>query len=178
MIKINNIVLFIFISFFFAECNKTEVVTHTEYNVKLSNPTSTQGTCNCGEDPCKFYNVLSFCPCAKKILDNNNSRNFTVNWNEGCCNGFSNSFGKVCYTGDKNELYVQISNIPVCLQECFGDVYCFRATIIKCTKNTFYIGWNDANGNYLELTNDDIYIHLKCIKNGISYECKGSVTWQ
>lgn len=177
MKTINNL-LFIFILSFLVECNKKEVVTNTEYNVKLSNSTSTQGTCNCGKDPCKFYDVFFFCSCAKKILDNKDSRNFTVSWNFGCCNGFSNSFGKVCYTGDKDELYVQLSNIPVCLQDCFGDVYCFRANIIKCTKNTFYIGWNDEIGNFLELTNDDIYIHLKCIKNGISYECKGNITWQ
>lgn len=160
-------------------CNKKEtIITQTEYNSKIKNVASTQGACNCQSNPCKFYDILFFCPCAKKILNNQNSRNFIVNWNTNCCGGgMSVSYGKVCYTGDKNELYVQLSNIPGCLYDCFGDVYCFRATIIKCTQHSFYIGWNDSV-NSMELTNDDIYMNLKCNINGVYYECKGDVQWQ
>lgn len=167
------------ISGMLTQCGKKEtLVTQTEYNAKIKNSSSVYGLCGCGENPCKFYNILFFCPCAKRILNNQDSRNFVVNWYSSCCGNPYVSYGKVCYTGDKNELYVELSGIPSCLRDCFGETYCFRANIIKCNKNTFYIGWNDSNSNVMELSNDDIYLHLKCNVNGITYECKGSVNWQ
>jgi len=181
----NTAFYLVFLLFILIGCEKQETtITITDFNSKLPKDTAAiLSSCPCGSRPCNFTIYSTFCECSKLILDNKDSRSFVINWKTNCCGGgyFAPSYGKICYTGNKNELYVEITNnIPICLQPCYSDVACLKATVIKCNskKNTFYVGWNDSQGNYMELTNEDIRIKLTCKQNNTTYECEGTVQWQ
>lgn len=185
MVRVNNNFIPLLITLYLLMgCEKPKTtITNTEYNAKIPKDTAAiLSTCPCGKRPCQFTIYSTFCHCSKIILNNQESRNFVINWASNCCGGgnYAPSFGKVCYTGDKDELYVEISNnVPLCLVPCYGEVACFRANIIKCHGDSFYIGWNDGTGNNtMELTNEDIVIRLKCKQNNTIYECSGTVVWQ
>lgn len=177
------------IGFIVYSCSKTKNYTMEEGETppqmtiqqKTDSITKIQGGSICS---CNTAVPNGVCPqfksCAKKILGNATTRNFTIVWTfcDGC--GFPpipNSTGWVCYTTSCNELQLQLNDLPKCLQECYGDRICLKITSIVCNNSSFSMIFQGDNGNQTVTITGDPDITVECVKAPSIFKCTGKLNW-
>lgn len=158
--------------------NKSEIEKATQTQ-KTNLAIGTASTCNCGGKPngCPTFNN-----CVKKFMGSASSRNFTINWTscQACGNTLPPpSTGLVCFTGSCNELYVQINDLPPCLQNCYPVPFCQKVTQVVCQGSSYSIQFISDDGTQTFSITGDPHISVECNPtNGNPYSrCEGDLTW-
>lgn len=176
-------------TFIFVSCNKDNPfkklddtnATNATQKISSTNAIKTAGACNCGGSPTGCSN--KFKKCAKQLLNNNNSRNFVINWTSAtaCGNTLpSPTYGSMCYTGSCNEFFLQLtSGVPACLAACYPAPYCVKGTSVSFSNNcSFSFQYTSDDGSQVITITGDPHISIQCAPlGGVNATCDGDLTW-
>lgn len=142
---------------------------------------STAAACSCGGEPSGCSS--KFKKCARSLLNNQNSRNFVINWTSATACGGSlpaPTYGSMCYTGSCNEFYFQLaSGVPSCLGACYSAPYCVKGTSVSfSSKCAFSFQYTSDDGSQVITITGDPHISLQCAPlGGVAASCDGDLTW-